>query len=284
MAAFEIRPRRATELVDASFQLLRRFYPQLVAVSAIAMAPSVLARIALRQQLTDPTAMAAHPLTAGGMVLLSSLCIVLADAVLIVAVSDGYLDGDVQLPRALAQGWSRAGSMLAAVFLRYLMIFGVVVVLAIVTAVLIPKSKANVAAIGVLLLSLPFILWFTIYVALRTFAVANAVLLERVGPLAALSRSWELSKGSAAHVFFSLGLAWTLYIIILMVVGAVGAVTIGPAVTQIISSVLIIPIYPLLAVVSTLLYYDLRIRKEGFDLEVMSRELGTAAPSPIPAV
>ena len=110
------------------------------------------------------------------------------------------------------------------------------------------------------------------------------MLLERVGPLAALSRSWELSKGSAAHIFFSLGLAWTLYIIILMVVGAVGAVTIGPAVTQIISSVLIIPIYPLLAVVSTLLYYDLRIRKEGFDLEVMSRELGTAAPSPIPAV
>ena len=42
---------------------------------------------------------------------------------------------------------------------------------------------------------------------------------------------------------------------------------------------LIIPIYPLLAVVSTLVYYDLRIRKEGFDLEIMSRELG-AAPAP----
>ena len=44
----------------------------------------------------------------------------------------------------------------------------------------------------------------------------------------------------------------------------------------------IIPIYPLLAVVSTLLYYDLRIRKEGFDLEIMSRELG-GVPAPLPA-
>lgn len=284
MAAFEIRPRRATELVDASFQLLRRFYPQLVAVSAIAMAPGVLARIALRQQLTDPTAMAAHPLTAGGIVLLSSLCIVLADAVLIVAISDGYLDGNVQLPRALALGWSRAGSMVMAVFLRYLLIFGVILVVGILAAVLIPKSRANAAAIGALFLSLPFVVWFMIYVALRTFAVANAVLLERVGPFASLSRSSALSKGFAGHIFLSLGLAWTLYFVILMVVAVVGAKTIGPVVTQIISSVLIIPIYPLLTVVSTLLYYDLRIRKEGFDLEVMSRELGTAAPSPIPAV
>ena len=52
--------------------------------------------------------------------------------------------------------------------------------------------------------------------------------------------------------------------------------------TGILSAILIIPIYPLLAVVSTLLYYDLRIRKEGFDLEVMSRELGTTA-APLPA-
>jgi hypothetical protein len=38
----------------------------------------------------------------------------------------------------------------------------------------------------------------------------------------------------------------------------------------------------LLTVVSTMLYYDLRIRKEGFDLEIMARELGNA-PAPLPA-
>jgi hypothetical protein len=34
--------------------------------------------------------------------------------------------------------------------------------------------------------------------------------------------------------------------------------------------------------VSTMLYYDLRIRKEGFDLEIMSRELGSDV-TPLPA-
>jgi hypothetical protein len=32
----------------------------------------------------------------------------------------------------------------------------------------------------------------------------------------------------------------------------------------------------------TLVYYDLRIRKEGFDLEIMSRELG-GDTAPLPA-
>ena len=31
-------------------------------------------------------------------------------------------------------------------------------------------------------------------------------------------------------------------------------------------------------VVATLLYYDLRIRKEGFDLELMASRLATAVP------
>jgi hypothetical protein len=38
-------------------------------------------------------------------------------------------------------------------------------------------------------------------------------------------------------------------------------------------------IYPLIACVFTLFYYDLRVRKEGFDLEVLSGQLGIA-PQP----
>jgi len=34
------------------------------------------------------------------------------------------------------------------------------------------------------------------------------------------------------------------------------------------------PIQPVVACVLALLYYDLRIRKEGYDLELMARELG----------
>ena len=34
-------------------------------------------------------------------------------------------------------------------------------------------------------------------------------------------------------------------------------------------------IYPLITCVFTLFYYDLRVRKEGFDLEVLSRQLAS---------
>ena len=284
MAAFEIRPRRATELVDASFQLLRRFYPPLLTVSAIAMAPGVFLRILMRDKLSDPTALMTNRGAAFGAIALSSLCIAIADAVLIVAASEGYLEGNVDLARALSAGASRLFSVIVAVLLRYLMIFSIVVVLGIFAAILIPKmaSSKSTAGVGLIFLLMPFLIWWSIYAGLRTFAVTPAVLLERFGPLSSLGRSWRLSKDCVWHIFFSLGLAWLLYFIIALIATTIGAMVLSTSLTGILSAILIIPIYPLLAVVSTLLYYDLRIRKEGFDLEMMSRDLGTAA-APLPA-
>jgi len=283
LAAFEIRPRRATELVDASFQLLRRFYPQLLTVSAIAMSPGVFMRILMRDKLSDPTTLMSNRGAAFGAIALSAFCIAIADAVLIVAASEGYLEGNVDLARALTTGANRLFSVIAAVLLRYTLIFMIFFVLGVSTAVFIPlmaKAKST-AGISLVVLLVPFVLWWTIYVGLRTFAVANAVLLEHFGPTSALARSWRLSKDSAWHIFLSLGLAWLLYFVIAVIANLVGAMLLSNTLTGILSAILIIPIYPLLAVVSTLLYYDLRIRKEGFDLELMSRELeGAAAPLP----
>lgn len=271
--------------MDASFQLLRRFYPQLVTVSAVAMAPGVFARIALREQLGDPTAMVAHPYTSASVVLLGLLCFAVAEAVLVVATSQGYLEGTVDLPRALAAGWRRLGTVIAAIALHYLASFGlffaVIVGVGVVVALL-AKSTSGVA--GLLFLFVPLGTWLAMYVGLRTFAVANAVLLDNLGPIAAFRRTWVLSKDCAAHIFFSLALAYLLYFIIAIIAVIIGTKLFNPALTQILSSLMIIPVYPLLAVVSTLLYYDLRIRKEGFDLEMMSRDLGAGAPAPIPAM
>ena len=284
MAAFEIRPRRATELVDASFQLLRRFYPQLLTVSAIAMAPGVFLRIVMRERLSDPSALMTNLGVAFGAIALSTLCIAIADAVLIVAASEGYLEGTVDLARALAVGASRLFSVIVSVLLRYVLILVPFLVLGIGMALVVPamaKTK-SAGAVGLLFLMTPFVLWFMIYASLRTFAVTSAVLLEHLGARSALMRSWRLSKDCGWHIFFSLGLAWTLYFVIALIASVVGALVLSPSMVGILSAILIIPIYPLLAVVSTLLYYDLRIRREGFDLEMMSRDLGVVAV-PLPA-
>jgi hypothetical protein len=284
VAAFEIRPRRATELVDASFQLLRRFYPQMVTVSAIAMAPSVLMRIVMRDQLSDPTTIMANFGPYLGTIGLSTLCIAIADAVLIVAASEGYLEGSVDLARALAVGGRRLLSVILSVVLRYLVIVVPIMVIAVLGAVAVPAMAKSSSAVGValLVLLLPFGLWFALYAALRTFAVTSAVLLEKLGANSALVRSWGLSRGCTWHIFFSLGLAWTLYAVIVLIVTVIGKMILSPAMVGILGSILIIPVYPLLSIVSTLLYYDLRTRKEGFDLEMMSRDLGVSS-APLPA-
>jgi hypothetical protein len=112
------------------------------------------------------------------------------------------------------------------------------------------------------------------------------VLLENENPFAALGRSVRLSEACAAHVFFTLCLVWLLYFVTYGVALGVAVSLLSKTIAEIIAGIVIVAIYPLIATVTTLLYYDLRVRKEGFDLEVMSRELGGAVrggPGAIPA-
>ena len=43
------------------------------------------------------------------------------------------------------------------------------------------------------------------------------------------------------------------------------------------AAVVSLAIYPVLSCVFTLFYYDLRVRKEAFDLEMLGRQLGAIA-------
>jgi hypothetical protein len=280
VSAIAIRPRRATELVDAGFQLLRRFYPQLLTVTAIAMAPSVFARIAMRDALANPALMMARMGPVMGGVLIIIVCSIFADGVLVVATSNGYLDSTVDLTRAFRDGTRRLLPVIATNILRYLAFMGAAMVVALLGAVL------AAGRVGWLLIFLvPFAFWYAFRIYLGTFAATAAVLLEGLGPVAALKRSWQLSDGCRTHVFWTLLLSWILYFVLYVIATTVGMTMFTPTITVIIAAVAIVLVYPFLAVVSTLLYYDLRVRKEGFDLEVMSRELGAAGTTtPLPAL
>jgi hypothetical protein len=273
----EIRPRRATELVDASFQLLRRFYPQLVTVSALTMAPGVIYRIIERDAMSNPQLAVAHPGAFIGVALVVLLSFVVCDAVLTVAVSQAYLEGAIDLGLSFSAGFQGMLAVLLASFFRVLLLTLVFIVAGVVIAVV---ALLKTPALFVLLI--PFVLWATAYVLLRTFALIPIVLLEHTGPNVAMGRTLRLTSDCTAHVFFSLGLAFVLYFIVSAIVSVLGLTLLTPTTAGIIGAVVIIPIYPLMSVVSTLLYYDLRIRKEGFDLEIMSRELA-GAPAPLPA-
>lgn len=130
--------------------------------------------------------------------------------------------------------------------------------------------------VGFVLLIIPGIIFF-----LRLVFSAVVVVAEGKKGQGALRRSWSLAKGAMGKIFLTVLLAGILSLIAQSALGfpltLVGAVLGGGAgafvnfAAQAITSVLVTPFS---TIVLVMLYFDMRIRKEGFDLEVMSNEIG----------
>ncbi|MGH7672712.1 MAG: hypothetical protein ACREMC_07420, partial [Gemmatimonadales bacterium] len=92
-------------------------------------------------------------------------------------------------------------------------------------------------------------------------------------------RSWDLTRTFKLKI---LGIACVAFLIFSMPMGAVGALggyfmihapLIGQAI-EVLAAALPVVMTPLLSCVFTLMYYDLRVRREAFDLEILSLQLG----------
>jgi hypothetical protein len=136
---------------------------------------------------------------------------------------------------------------------------------------------AGPAAVAILLiLAVPP----AIYAVVRVSFAAPAIVIEGVTGWGGLRRSWSLSTGSWGRIFGILLLVSVMVAIMSGTISGflglpsfalgeaqrVAAMSAAAAVT----SVFVIPIQ-LIAV--TLLYYDLRIRREAFDLEMLAASL-----------
>jgi Flp pilus assembly protein TadD len=117
----------------------------------------------------------------------------------------------------------------------------------------------------------------------RLWCAPQAMMLEGCGPAAGLRRSWRLTRGQFRRVAALIGGVS----ILVALIGAVPVsaamfaaeltnatslslllLGIAPFVAKI-AQVLMLPVPP---IVATLLYYDLRTRAEGYDLEVAARQ------------
>jgi hypothetical protein len=133
------------------------------------------------------------------------------------------------------------------------------------------------------------------YLACRLIACVPAALLENIGPRSSLERSFALTKGSAGRAF----VVYLLYVVILYAAASIFAwpFAIGVAasqkdpamlrtwlaLTQVGSFAAQVLIAPVLTIATAVLYYDLRVRKEGFDLQFMLNPTGNI-PSGRPIV
>ena len=274
-----MRPRRVGEILDAAIKIYLRNARTLMGVTAVVVIPMrILAGIVLLSTLpsgsdvpggtfnlnssSQTAADRSAVLGANGALFLIELIVaLLVIAACTKAVSDAYLDRPVDAAGSLRFALRRLPALIVLDILLYL---------------------------GLILAFILFIIPGIWLYAAWSVAVP-ALLIEGLGPVRALGRSRRLVKGrwwATAAVLIVAALMVTL------IAGAIEALLIAVASLPSQPSLLLavsastlsgiigtIITEPFRAATITLLYYDLRVRREGYDLHVLADQLGLPASS-----
>lgn len=183
-----------------------------------------------------------------------------AQAATVFAVSDLYLGGPATIASSFKQVRGNVGKILGVMFLTGL-----------------------VVGVGFILLIVPGVILLC-----RTGIAIPAAMIEGQGPRDALSRSWELTKGFAMQIFLIFLLVWIIGIIsiaifqvpITLLAGSSRpqALSFGVLVLQNLSSFISqVLVGPVGTIAYCLMYYNLRVRKEAFDLQHLMSSMGTGS-------
>jgi hypothetical protein len=246
MNAPALRPRSVGEILDLGFQLYRSRWVQMATATGLLVMPLLLLQ-------------AVAPLNALPVLdQLGNLFFLAASAAVVVIASEAYLGREVT-----------AADAVRTVGRRFLSVWGAAII------------QGLLIGIGLLLLIVPGII-----AAAWTFAMQQAVMIEGRTAGDAFERSRSLSRDQFRHILLTSGLMFVIVLFAMMGFGMV----IGLTITDVRQSMLLvnlalIAINPLAAVVGTVLYYDLRIRKEAFDVSVATDRLGEdLQATPFPAL
>jgi hypothetical protein len=253
-----LRPLSVGEILDVSFSLYRRHFGPLVMVALVCSGAPFLLSLFLEAA----GGVFANPLLAlvyyVMLVLLSSL----ATAATVYIVSESYLGRPLGAGQALARSTPLLLRLLVCSFLL-----------------------ALVVGLGLMFLLVPGIIFAC------GLLVAFPVLVLEPGStaVAALARSWALTRGSRGRMFGLIVTMLILFYVPLAAIGGLAAMVVprsefaagglagGVGLIAIATiGVLQLFLYPLFYCVITVAYYDLRVRKEGFDLEVLASTLQPA--------
>jgi len=314
LTSLDLRPLTLGELLDRSFRLYRQHFWLFVGIMAV---PSALAlALALVVAMINPD-QAARPAAdqmgrdeaiatmiwfLGMMVVMVVMTIVylIAYAVALgattVAVSELYMGRPVTIKGAYAPLRGRIGRLILVLVLLGLRFAGLVFLLLFLVGFAGGLGTRYPIAAGLLLaIGLLGLLALWIWMALRYPVAIPVMVLEDRKARASILRSIELTRGSAFRVFvLLLFTAIVTYAVLAIVQGPflVAIMMAGPESSTAFALNLIGTVAgsvgsaltaPLMIVAFAVLYYDLRVRREGLDLQVMIGNLGAAVPPTPPA-
>jgi hypothetical protein len=274
----DLRPLSVGEIIDVAIKIWRRNLATLARIVFVVVAPVEILSALIQASVSTgeiqkfdaagnttintgaAAAWAAGMFTAQ---LLSAVAFLIASAAVLRAVSVAYLGGTPEWRESLKAATGRLRSLL---WLGFLM-FGGLVLSAV--ALILPAIWLGVA-----------------------WSVAFPVLIaEGQRGTKALGRTFGLVKGRWWPTFGALFLAFLFQFFLGLVLGIpLGIVTftmdrnsaVALVITTVINVLSSVITTPFMAAVLVLIYFDLRVRKEGFDLEVMARSIGLPPEPPEP--
>lgn len=242
MNATALRALSIGEILDTAFALYRRDFAQMVLATGLLILPLLVIEAVVPLQLL--------PLADR----FGNIFVLAATAAVVLMASERYLG------RSLS-----AGAAIKQVNSRFLSVWGAAI------------FQGVIVGLGLLLLIIPGIIALA-----YSFAMQQAVMIEG----ARTNESWERSKSLAEDNFWRIAGTSVMAFVITFVAGIGLALFTGqffpdPRWNLIATNLMLVLIHPFGAVVGTVLYYDLRVRKEGYDVQLMAEQIGGA---PVPAV
>jgi len=247
-------PMSIGRILDQAFRIYKNNFIRFITIVAVIQIPisllAVLTRILFVQQEFAGEAVTIM-VTLGNLVLIFLMVLgqTLCSGALTRSVAESYLGNDMSVGQAYRHVLPKFLTLILASILVSLCV-----------------------GVGFLMLVVPGVI-FSLWFALTT----PAIIMEDLGATRGMSRSRALVKGNLGKVFVVGLLVFLLMMAITLPFGTVGALL--PLVTPNKQTALLIGQLfetlgqlistPVGAITSILLYYDLRIRKEGFDLQMM---------------
>ncbi len=264
----QLRPLSVGEILDAGFRLFHARFVTLVLCVLVPVVPLEILSTAL-QASVDPNAfdldstetVDSGSALAGTLVaaVLQFAAAALAVAACFKAVSAAYLGERAGVGESLRYGLGRLLPLLVA-YILFMIIF----------------------VLGFVALIIP-----GIWLATKLSMTFPAVVFERKGPFAAIGRSWSLTGGNFWRTLGTLIVVFLIAFVLQLVLGGIVGGILGASdsvseltvaiVLTLVNLITLALTYPLWAAVTTVIYYDLRVRNEGFDLQLLAQGMGADA-------
>jgi len=292
-APIRFRPMPLPELLDELFRLYRRHFSLIVGVALLVALPGLVWTLVTGTYRLNSASFANIFVTSGSStpVFNSQQFLNLVGPILL-----GLLGGLILLPFSVGAVYravtdvalgkpATIGSVLRETLARYWPLLGLV---GLVLLMFIGWFVAEI--IGFVLLVIPGLAVFcaAVYLAVRWSLTVAAMMAEDVGPIRGLGRSWTLVSGQWWRTFGILLIVWIMQAIITyglvilfgLIAALVSAGDLQLAVAQVGGTLLSALVSPIATIAITLLYFDLRVRKEGLDLDQLAQQ---TSPGPAPA-